>query len=139
MHRSTRIEIWLDLEPELTKFGQNQNRNQNLTGITHCLRPFLPAPFSNIKNICAAALCCLRICFRALLTLKVNYFMWLQHGSPIGWWSLYNRVGPFFQPYFAHLLFCRTHFPDSHGMFLFAYNFQEPSGICIFLTSNFYI
>ena len=41
----------------------------------HCLRPFLPAPFSNIKNICAAALCCLRICFRALLTLKVNYFM----------------------------------------------------------------
>ena len=50
-----------------------------------------------------------------------------------------SRVGPFFKAYFAHLLFCRAHFPHSHGMFLFAYNFQEPSGICIFLTSNFYI
>ena len=35
------------------------------------------------------------------------------------------RVG--LKVYFAHLLFCRAYFPDSHDMLLFAYNFQEPS------------
>ena len=57
----------------------------------------------------------------------------------ITWLYCGTRVGPFFKAYLAHLLFCRAHFRHSHGMFLFAYNFQEPSGICIFLTSNFYI
>ena len=73
--------------------------------------------------------------FTKKCTIDLLYYNKETHHDKI----LYSRVGPFFQPYFAHLLFCRTHFPDSHGMFLFAYNFQEPSGICIFLTSNFYI
>ena len=32
----------------------------------------------------------------------------------------------FFKAYFEHLLFWWSHFADSHGMFLFAYNLQEP-------------
>ena len=50
---------------------------------------------------------------------------------------MYIRVGPFFKAYLAHLLFCRSHFADPHGMFLFAYNSQEPSGIFTFMI--FYV
>ena len=45
------------------------------------------------------------------------------------------RVGPFSKAYFAHILFWRSQFADSYGMFLFAYkyNLQEPSGIFTFM------
>ena len=49
------------------------------------------------------------------------------------------RVGPFFKVYFAHLLSWRSHFVDSHGMFLFAYNLQEPSGIFTFMIFSIQI
>ena len=37
-------------------------------------------------------------------------------------------VDLFFKVYFAHCLFERSHCPDSHGMFIFAYkyNFHKP-------------
>ena len=38
------------------------------------------------------AQCCLRICFRALLKLQLNYVILLQHRSPIGQWSLYRYI-----------------------------------------------
>ena len=62
-----------------------------------------------------------------MIYILYNNLLYSVHCKCTVGWALFSKV------YFAHLLFCRAHFPDSHGMFLFAYYVQEPSGICIFM------